>query len=1001
MISPKDTIYPRFKKNISKKELNILYTPTSDEISLAQRKRQGRSKKTGNYNHLYFLVMLKTYQRLGYFVLLNDVPYKIIKHIALKIQINTVPKELTAFDQSGARQRHVNTIRKYLNVTEFDVDSEIIMDRAIADVARVREDLADIINVAIEELIHHKHELPSFGTIQRAALKGRSDANQNIYNTLSNSIDSASRDKIKNLFDVKDEMSHSPWNKIKSEPGKLSRNNLRERITYYEWLIQYSVGKEALLYIPEAKINKFFAEANSLDAARMLDLAPNKMYALFIAFISKKISSTLDDFGDMLIKQISKIHTNGKSFLVDHQDQNRDSVDELIDILHKLLIARKDGNSSSERDMYEASIISGREDQFIKRCEDHSIYSGNNYFPFLWEAHSPYRSAMFNILKSIELGSSIQDNALLDIITFLKKNQGSWKEYINIAGDKSDDNKHGFDLSWISDRWWGFIFEEPRGETFPETANRRNFELCVFHYLKEGLKSGDLFIKNSDKYSDYRTQLISWEEYHQLIRQYGVQVGLPVEGIAFVKHIQEWIDKIAKKVNRSFPKNEYANILNGEIFVKKSPKKKDPDGLDRLESLIAERLEPVSILDVLAYTQKWLEWDKSFGPLSGHDTKLENPSKSNIYTTFCYGCGLGPSQSERSIKEVNRRHLAWINQRHVTEEKLNDANSKIINAYNLFELIKLWGSGKSASADGTKWELYEQNLLSEYHIRYNGYGGIGYYHVSDTYIALFSNFIPCGVHEGTHILDIFKDGMDMKPDTLHGDTHAQSEVIFGLSYLLGIKLMPRIKNWKHLTFYRSNGKDTYSNIDEVFSDECDLDLIIKHLPDMYRVALSIKEGRITASAILRRLGTYSRKNMLFKAFRELGRLVRTGFLLEYLGDKDLRELIQAATCKSESYNGFTKWASFGNYGISTENNRDEQRKMIKYNHLVANCVCFYNVAAINQILIELINEGVPFNKDALSAISPYITKHINRFGEYTLDLEKQIWELIYQMPLAN
>ncbi len=61
--------------------------------------------------------------------------------------------------------------------------------------------------------------------------------------------------------------------------------------------------------------------------------------------------------------------------------------------------------------------------------------------------------------------------------------------------------------------------------------------------------------------------------------------------------------------------------------------------------------------------------------------------------------------------------------------------------------------GKHASADGTRWDLYEQNLLSEYHIRYGGYGGIGYYHVSDTYIALFSHFIPCGVWEAVYILD--------------------------------------------------------------------------------------------------------------------------------------------------------------------------------------------------------------------------------------------------------
>jgi len=69
----------------------------------------------------------------------------------------------------------------------------------------------------------------------------------------------------------------------------------------------------------------------------------------------------------------------------------------------------------------------------------------------------------------------------------------------------------------------------------------------------------------------------------------------------------------------------------------------------------------------------------------------------------------------------------------------------VIHAYHRFDLPRFWGTGKHASADGTKWEMYEQNLLAEYHIRYGGYGGIGYYHVSDNYIARFSHFIPCGV----------------------------------------------------------------------------------------------------------------------------------------------------------------------------------------------------------------------------------------------------------------
>ena len=59
---------------------------------------------------------------------------------------------------------------------------------------------------------------------------------------------------------------------------------------------------------------------------------------------------------------------------------------------------------------------------------------------------------------------------------------------------------------------------------------------------------------------------------------------------------------------------------------------------------------------------------------------------------------------------------AWLNLKHVTEQRLDKAIFKVINAYNRFALSRYWGSGKSASADGTKWNMYERNLLSEYHI---------------------------------------------------------------------------------------------------------------------------------------------------------------------------------------------------------------------------------------------------------------------------------------------
>jgi Tn3 transposase DDE domain len=127
---------------------------------------------------------------------------------------------------------------------------------------------------------------------------------------------------------------------------------------------------------------------------------------------------------------------------------------------------------------------------------------------------------------------------------------------------------------------------------------------------------------------------------------------------------------------------------------------------------------------VLADTEQLLSWTRFFGPLSGHEAKLDNPRELYLMAAFCYGCNLGPSQTARWLKGADRRQIAWVNQRHISEGTLDQAVTARSNAYNQFHLLKLWGSGKHASADGTKWELYEPNLLSEYHIRYGGYGGI-------------------------------------------------------------------------------------------------------------------------------------------------------------------------------------------------------------------------------------------------------------------------------------
>ncbi len=525
---------------------------------------------------------------------------------------------------------------------------------------------------------------------------------------------------------------------------------------------------------------------------------------------------------------------------------------------------------------------------------------------------------------------------------------------------------------------------------------------CLYakQLLRIGLKSGDLFVENSEEYDDYRDQLISWNQYDEQVEDYSKLVGLPADPGEFVNNLKINLTDTADRIDRQFPKNKLVDINEGELVIHKHDKVSQPQGLKALNKAIIERMPEKSILDILVEAESWLNLHTGFGPFSGFESKINDLRKRFVSTLFCYGCNLGPVQTARSLKDISRKQVSWLNLHHVTEEYLEHATEKVINAYNKFILPKYWGSGKHASADGTKWNVYEQNLLSEYHIRYGGYGGIGYYHVSDMYIALFSHFIPCGVYEAVYILDgLIKNESDVQPDTIHGDTQSQNAPVFGLAYLLGINLMPRIRGLKKLVFFRPGRGSSYDNIDQLFGESINWSLIETHFRDIMRIVLSIKSGKISPSTILRRLGTKSRKNKLYFAFRELGRVIRTIFLLKYISDVKIRKTVHSATNKSEEFNEFLQWLFFGSEGVITENVRHEQRKIVKYNHLVANMVILHNAEAMTKVINELHVEGMEITKDMLAALSPYRKDHINRFGDYTLDLDREILPLNFRQTL--
>ena len=109
--------------------------------------------------------------------------------------------------------------------------------------------------------------------------------------------------------------------------------------------------------------------------------------------------------------------------------------------------------------------------------------------------------------------------------------------------------------------------------------------------------------------------------------------------------------------------------------------------------------------------------------------------------------------------------------------------------------------------------------------------------------------------EAVYILDgLLKNRSALQPTTLHADTQASRSRYSGSPRFWALHLLPRMRTWQDVTFYRVDAQTTYQHIDALFTQVVDWDLIARHWQDMMQVVLSIQAGHVVPSMLLRKLG---------------------------------------------------------------------------------------------------------------------------------------------------
>ncbi len=618
--------------------------------------------------------------------------------------------------------------------------------------------------------------------------------------------------------------------------------------------------------------------------------------------------------------------------------------------------------------------------------EEVSAFHGDNYEVLVHRFFRKDRAVMFELAGKLEFVATSSDDSVLAALEHARAHWARRRDLIPLppAADPGDAESG---IAFASGNWRHAITDRRH----PGMAVRRHFEAMMFTYLAEELRTGDIAVAGAGEYADWRTSLLAWAECEPLLAGFCEKAGLPATAAGFVERLRGTHLDAAAGLDAGYEDN--AGLVIGEGGVPTLKRRRGagtPQAAEDLTEAIARRMPERSLLSIVARTAYWLGWHHHFGPASGSDPKISDPQGRYCMAVFTGGVNIGPYEAARHIAGVSARELSMARNRHIDLKKLNAAIATVVNAFAGLDVVKAWGDGTAVAADGTQVETYIDNLLAETSIRYGGVGGIAYHYVSDTYVALFSRFIPCGVWEAVHLIEgLLANDSDVQPTTVHADTQGQSAPVFTLAALFGFDLMPRIRNFKDLTFFRASGHLIYPHIDELFGERgrnvIDWKLIERHWRDLMQVVISISQGRLSSATLMRRLRSNSRKNRIYKVFREAGRSVRTVALLRYLADPQLRIRVTAATNKVESYNGFAQWLSFGNNGVLADNDPAEQEKLIKFNTLLADLVIFHNALDIMDVVRGLVAEGWTITAGQLGALSPYLRAHISRFGSYATD----------------